>query len=83
MECCDEDIICLSKICRSPLGLQTRPEIYRENGRSYFWKMIWHVFKKKVQLLPMIIRVMVTGYNFRKDIDTYRLALFANTRLKQ
>jgi len=46
-----------------------------DQGRKYFWKMIWYCFRKKVWALPLIIRLLVTGYHFRKDIKTYRLAL--------
>jgi len=44
-------------------------------GRKYFWQMILYCFWKKARVLPLIIRLLVTGYHFRKDIKTYRLAL--------
>jgi len=46
-------------------------------GRKYFWRMVWYCFRKKARALPMIIRLLVTGYHFRKDIKIYRLTLFS------
>ena len=46
-----------------------------DRGRKYFWQMTWYCFRKKAGALPMIIRLLVTGYHFRKDIKTYRLAI--------
>lgn len=46
-----------------------------DSGRRYFWRMILFCIRKKVVALPMIIRLLVTGYHFRKDIKTYRLAI--------
>lgn len=46
-----------------------------DDGRLYFWKIIWFGFKRNIHLLPMIIRLMVTGWNFRRDISSYRKAL--------
>ena len=46
-----------------------------DKGRRYFWQMIWYCGNKKPRALPMVIRLLVTGYHFRKDINTYRLAI--------
>jgi len=46
-----------------------------DQGKKYFWKMLWYCFRKKAKALPLIIRLLVTGYHFRKDISTYRLVL--------
>ena len=46
-----------------------------DQGKKYFWKMIWYCLRKKARTLPLIIRLLVTGYHFRRDISKYRLAL--------
>jgi len=46
-----------------------------DEGRKFFWGMIWHCMRGKASVLPMVVRLLVTGYNFRKDIKTYRLTL--------
>ncbi len=50
-----------------------------DDGRRYFWKIIWHGLKKQYRVLPKIIQLMVTGYNFRKDISSYRNTLVVTT----
>ena len=52
-----------------------------DNGRWYFWKIIGYGFRKQYRALPLIIRLMVTGFNFRRDIASYHNILSATEEL--
>lgn len=53
---------------------------FADQGRWYFWKAIWRGCRYRIWALPTIIRLMVTGYNFRKDIDVYKEAIAIKSR---
>jgi radical SAM superfamily enzyme YgiQ (UPF0313 family) len=46
-----------------------------DEGRWIFWKIIGYGLLTQYRAVPKLIQLMVTGYNFRKDIDSYRKTL--------
>jgi hypothetical protein len=45
-----------------------------DQGRLEFWKLLWLGLIRYPRVVPMIVRLLVTGAHLRQDIRQYRLA---------